>query len=88
MTSGNAGHLRVQGRLTRPHNGCSPLYCATVGRMDRSAGLPLLLGSFERHLRAANRADTTVATYLIAARQAEAFLTKSHRQRIPCATVR
>jgi hypothetical protein len=42
--------------------------------MDRSAGLPLLLGSFERHLRAANRADTTVATYLIAARQAEAFL--------------
>jgi site-specific recombinase XerD len=42
--------------------------------MDRPAGLPPLLGSFERHLRAANRADTTVATYLIAARQAEAFL--------------
>jgi hypothetical protein len=29
--------------------------------MDRPAGLPPLLGSFERHLRAANRADTTVA---------------------------
>jgi hypothetical protein len=43
-------------------------------RMDRPAGLPPLLGSFERHLRAANRADTTVATYLIAARQADAFL--------------
>ena len=42
--------------------------------MDRPAGLPPLLGSFERHLRAANRADTTMATYLIAARQAEAFL--------------
>jgi site-specific recombinase XerD len=42
--------------------------------MDHPARLPLLLGSFERHLRAANRADTTVATYLIAARQAEAFL--------------
>jgi hypothetical protein len=42
--------------------------------MDRPAGLPSLLGSFERHLHAANRADTTVATYLIAARQAEAFL--------------
>jgi hypothetical protein len=42
--------------------------------MDRPAGLPPLLGSFERHLRATNRADSTVATYLIAARQAEAFL--------------
>jgi len=42
--------------------------------MDHPAGLPPLLGSFERHLRAANRADTTVATYLVAARQAEAFL--------------
>jgi site-specific recombinase XerD len=43
--------------------------------MDCPAGLPPpLLGSFERHLRAANRADTTVATYLVAARQAEAFL--------------
>jgi single-strand DNA-binding protein len=42
--------------------------------MERPAGLPLLLGSFERHLRAANRADTTVTTYLIGARQAEAFL--------------
>jgi integrase/recombinase XerC len=42
--------------------------------MDCPAGLPPLLGSFERHLRAANHADTTVTTYLIAARQAEAFL--------------
>jgi site-specific recombinase XerD len=42
--------------------------------MDHPAGPPPLLGSFERHLRATNRADTTVATYLIAARQAEAFL--------------
>jgi site-specific recombinase XerD len=34
-----------------------------------------LLRSFERHLRALNRSQQTVATYLIAARQAEAFLT-------------
>jgi site-specific recombinase XerD len=34
-----------------------------------------LLRSFERHLRAMNRSQQTVATYLIAARQAEAFLT-------------
>jgi site-specific recombinase XerD len=42
--------------------------------MDRPAGVLPLLGSFERHLRATNRADSTVGTYLIAARQAEAFL--------------
>jgi site-specific recombinase XerD len=36
-----------------------------------------LLRSFERHLRAENRSDQTVATYLIALRQAEAFLTGS-----------
>jgi site-specific recombinase XerD len=34
-----------------------------------------LLRSFERHLRAMNRSPQTIATYLIAARQAEAFLT-------------
>jgi hypothetical protein len=33
-----------------------------------------LLRSFERHLRAQNRSTQTVATYLIALRQAEAFL--------------
>ena len=33
-----------------------------------------VLRSFERHLRAENRSDQTVATYLIALRQAEAFL--------------
>jgi hypothetical protein len=31
--------------------------------------------SFERHQRARNRSPQTVTTYLIAARQAEAFLT-------------
>jgi len=41
--------------------------------MDRVALSPLLR-SFERHLRAENRSDQTVATYLIALRQAEAFL--------------
>jgi site-specific recombinase XerD len=41
--------------------------------MDRAALSPLLR-SFERHLRAANRSDRTVASYLVALRQAEAFL--------------
>jgi site-specific recombinase XerD len=36
-----------------------------------------LLRSFERHLRAENRSDQTVATHLIALRQAEALLTGS-----------
>ena len=36
-----------------------------------------LLRSFERHLQAENRSDQTVATYLIALRQAEIFLTGS-----------
>ena len=40
--------------------------------MDPAA--PNLLRSFERHLRAENRSDQTVATYLIALRQAETFL--------------
>jgi site-specific recombinase XerD len=42
--------------------------------MDPAAPNPLLR-SFERHLRAENRSDQTVATYLIALRQAETFLT-------------
>jgi site-specific recombinase XerD len=42
--------------------------------MDPAAPNPLLR-SFERHLRAENRSPQTVATYLIALRQAEAFLT-------------
>jgi hypothetical protein len=33
-----------------------------------------LLRSFERHLRALNRSDNTIASYLDGARQAEAFL--------------
>jgi site-specific recombinase XerD len=41
--------------------------------MDPAAPNPLLR-SFERHLRAQNRSNQTVATYLIALRQAEAFL--------------
>ena len=41
--------------------------------MDPAAPNPLLR-SFERHLRAENRSDQTVTTYLIALRQAEAFL--------------
>jgi site-specific recombinase XerD len=41
--------------------------------MDRTALSPLLR-SFERHLRAANRSERTIASYLESLRQAEAFL--------------
>ena len=41
--------------------------------MDRAALSPLLR-SFERHLRAANRSERTIASYLESLRQAEAFL--------------
>ena len=41
--------------------------------MDRATLSPLLR-SFERHLRAENRSDRTIASYLESARQAEAFL--------------
>jgi site-specific recombinase XerD len=41
--------------------------------MDRAALSPLLR-SFERHLRAENRSERTIASYLQSARQAETFL--------------
>ena len=41
--------------------------------MDRAALSPLLR-SFERHLRAENRSERTIASYLQSARQAESFL--------------
>ncbi len=41
--------------------------------MDRDSS-PSLLRSFERHLRAHNRSEATVAAYLESVRQAEAFL--------------
>jgi hypothetical protein len=41
--------------------------------MDR-AGLSPLLRSFERHLRALDRSDNTIESYLQGARQAERFL--------------
>src|SRR6266545_5229922 len=42
-------------------------------RMDRADRSPPLR-SFERHLRAANRAESTIASYLASLRQAERFL--------------
>jgi site-specific recombinase XerC len=41
--------------------------------MDKAAQNPLIR-SFERHLRAENRSERTIATYLIGLRQADAFL--------------
>jgi hypothetical protein len=41
--------------------------------MDRSTSHPLVR-SFERHLRAANRSDSTVASYVESIRQADRFL--------------
>jgi hypothetical protein len=50
----------------------SALLCHRLG-MDRTALSPLLR-SFERHLRAANRSERTIASYLESLRQVEAFL--------------
>jgi site-specific recombinase XerD len=47
-------------------------------RMDRTTLSPLLR-SFELHLRAANRSDNTVESYLESVRQAEAYLTAHGR---------
>jgi len=52
--------------------------------MEQPARSPLVR-SFERHLRAENRSERTVATYLIALRQADAFL-RSHRTTIEAAS--
>ena len=45
----------------------------TSGGMDKPARSPLVR-SFKRHLRATNRSENTIATYLIGLRQAETFL--------------
>jgi len=52
--------------------------------MEQPARSPLVR-SFERHLRAQNRSERTVATYLIALRQADAFL-RAHGTTIEAAT--
>jgi len=52
--------------------------------MEEPARSPLVR-SFERHLRAENRSERTVATYLIALRQADAFL-RAHGTTIEAAT--
>jgi site-specific recombinase XerD len=49
--------------------------------MDRAALSPLLR-SFERHLRAENRSEHTIASYLESLRQAEAFLASRGRSLI------
>ena len=41
---------------------------------------PSLVRSFERHLRAENRSEHTIASYLESLRQAEAFLTCRRRE--------
>src|SRR5215213_8455503 len=47
--------------------------------MNEPAGPSPLLRSFERHLRALNRSDNTIESYLEGARQAERFLTTRGR---------
>src|ERR671911_1261491 len=78
MTSGNAGHLHVRGLSRGLHNGGSP-HPLTFFRMGYGPAMtpdyrPSLLRSFERHLRAENRSEHTIASYLDSLRQAEAFL--------------
>ena len=52
--------------------------------MDDPSRSPLVR-SFERHLRALNRSERTIATYLISLRQAEAFL-RAHGTTLEAAT--
>jgi site-specific recombinase XerD len=52
--------------------------------MDEAAESPLIR-SFERHLRAANRSERTIATYLVGLRQADAFL-RAHGTTLEAAT--
>src|SRR5918995_3476296 len=78
MTSGNAGHLHVRGLSRGLHNGGSP-HPLTFFRMGYGPAMtpdyrPSLVRSFERHLRAENRSEHTIASYLESLRQAEAFL--------------
>jgi site-specific recombinase XerC len=78
LTSGNAGQFRVSGRLDWPHNGNWPhpltSYRLRYGPAMTADYAPSLLRSFERHLRAENRSDSTIESYLESIRQAEAFL--------------
>ncbi len=60
------------------------LTCLTFRVMDATVRSPLVR-SFERHLRAMNRSEKTVDTYLIAVRQADAFL-RAHGTTIEAAT--
>jgi len=52
--------------------------------MDQNPRDPLIR-SFERHLRAENRSERTIATYLIGLRQADAFL-RAHSTTLEAAT--
>jgi site-specific recombinase XerD len=52
--------------------------------MDQAAESPLIR-SFERHLRAENRSERTIATYLVGLRQADAFL-RAHGTTLEAAT--
>src|SRR6266536_4091613 len=73
LTSGNAGQFPFWWSLAGGHNAYSHHPFAKLAAMDTSAS-PSLRRSFELHLRAENRADNTIESYLESIRQAEAFL--------------
>src|SRR6266511_1712323 len=60
------------------------LRCLPSLVMDEPAPSPLIR-SFERHLRAENRSERTITTYLVGLRQADAFL-RAHGTTIQAAT--
>jgi site-specific recombinase XerD len=66
-------------RPLRPHNGRRTHHCDTVPAVDSSASVSLSR-SFERHLRAKNLSDGTVASYLVGVRQFTAFLQPTGRE--------
>lgn len=65
--------FRFRARSAKGHNAYSHHPFAKLAGMDTPAS-PSLRRSFELHLRAENRADNTIASYLESIRQAEAFL--------------
>jgi integrase family protein with SAM-like domain len=83
LTSGNAGQFDFLGCSDWPQNGSWPhplnLSRLRYGPAMTADHTPSLLRSFDRHLRAGNRSDNTVESYLESIRQAETFLADSGR---------
>jgi hypothetical protein len=71
--------------LNPPKRTCEMVYPLTFSPIGYGPAMtpdyrPSLIRSFGRHLRAENRSEHTIASYLESLRQAEAFLTRRGRE--------